>query len=113
MTVSKLLFVMYSVARVCVNFNLNIIVSCAFLSDTLIMASPDISTINGASTFISFCSFGFNTMHSLGKIGADLLKKLNQQSHEFMTPSNSNIFLIPKTKSTFSCISDTYVYILN
>ena len=28
-----------------------------------------------------------------------------------MTPSNSNIFLIPKTESTFLCISDTKVYI--
>ena len=30
-----------------------------------------------------------------------------------MTPSNSNIFLLPKTKSTFSCISDTKVYTSN
>ena len=43
----------------------------------------------------------------------DLFKKLKQQLHEFITPSNSNIFLIPRTKSTFSCISETNVYISN
>ena len=48
-----------------------------------------------------------------GKIGKDLFKKLKQQSHKFMTPSIYNIFLIPKTKSMFSCISDTKVYILS
>ena len=42
----------------------------------------------------------------------DLSKKLKQQSHEFMMPSNSNVFVIPKAKSMFSCISDTKVYIL-
>ena len=84
-----------------------------FLSNTSIIANPDISSMNGASTFINPCPFGFKTMHSFGKIGMDLFKKLKQQSHEFMTPSNSNIFLIPKTMSTFSCISDTKVYISN
>ena len=84
-----------------------------FLSNILIMANPDISSINGASTFINFCSLGFTTMHSFGKKGIDLFKKLKQQSHEFITPYNSNIFLIPKTKSTFSWISDTNVYISN
>ena len=39
----------------------------------------------------------------------DLFKKLRQESHESTTPSNSKIFLIPKTKSTFSWISDTKV----
>ena len=43
----------------------------------------------------------------------DLFKKLKQQSHEFITPSNSNMFLISKTKSMFSPISDTRVYISN
>ena len=33
-----------------------------FLSDTLIMANPDISSINGASTFINVCSLGFKTV---------------------------------------------------
>ena len=43
----------------------------------------------------------------------DLFKKLKQQSCEFIKPYNSNIFLIPKTQSMFSSISDTKVYILN
>ena len=47
------------------------------------------------------------------KNGMDLFKKLKQQSWEFIMPSNLNIFLIPKMKSTFTWISDTDVYILN
>ena len=58
--------------------------------------------MNGASTLISFCSFGLSNMHSFGKIGRDLFKKLKQQSHEFTTLSSSKLFLFPKTKSTFS-----------
>ena len=89
------------------------IVLCVFLSSTLNIAKPDISSMNGTSTFINLCSFGFNTMHYFGKIGINLLKRLKQQYHEFKTPSNSNIFLIPKTKSMFSCISDTKGCILD
>ena len=85
-------------AKFHVNFNFSIIVFCTFLFNTLIMASLEMPSINGA-------------MHSFGKLGIDLVEKLKQQFHEFITPSNSNIFLIPKTKSTFSCISDTSVYI--
>ena len=113
MIVSKPLLIISNTAEFCTNFNLSIIVLCVFLSSTLIMANPDISSINGASTFINLCSFGFNTMHSFGKIGRDLFKKLKQKSHEFITPSSSNTFLILKTKSIFSCISETKVYISN
>ena len=83
------------------------------LSSILTIASPDISSINGASTFINFCSLGFNTMYSLGKMGRDLFKKLKQQFHEFIISSNLKIFLIPRTKSMFSWITDTKVYIQN
>ena len=70
--------------------------------------------MNGVSTFINLCSFDFNTIRALlEKSGMGVFKKLKQQSHGFITPSNSNIFLIPKTWSTFPCISDTKVYILN
>ena len=113
MIVSKPLLVISNVAQFCTNFNLGIIVLCLVLSSTLIIASPDILSINGASTFISFFSFGFNTIHSFEKIDKDMFRKLKKQSHEFMTPSNSNIFFIPRTRSTFSCISDTKVYIWN
>ena len=77
------------------------------------MARPEISSKNGASIFISLCSFGFNTVSSFGNMGIDLFKKLKQHSHEFITPSNSNTFLTPKTISTFLCIADTNVYISN
>ena len=113
MIVSKPVLVISSIAEFCTNFNLSIIVLCVFLSITLIIANPDISSINSAFTFSNLCFLDLNTIHSFGKIGVDLIKKLKQQSHEFMIPSNSNIFLIPKTRSTFSCISDTKVYILN
>ena len=113
MIVSEPLLVIPNVDVFHTNFNLSIIVLCVFLSSTLMIANLDISSINGASTFINLCPFGFNTMHSFGKIGRDLFKKLKQQSHEFMTPSNSYVFLIPKTKSTLSCISDTKVYTSN
>ena len=110
---SKQLIALSNIAEFCTNFNLSIIVLCMFLSSILIIANPDISSINGASTFISHCSFDFNTLCSFGKFDMDLFKKLKQQSYEFITPSNSNILLIPKTKSMFSCISDTKVYISN
>ena len=57
------------------------------------MANPEISSMNGASTFINLCSFGFNIMHSFGKNGIDPFKKLKQDSPEF---------LMPVTKPTFS-----------
>ena len=65
------------------------------------MAKPEISSENGASIFINLCSFGFNIIFSFGNMGTNLLKKLKQHSHELITPSNSNTFLIPKTRSTF------------
>ena len=96
MIVSRPVLVISYIAEFHTNFNLSIIVFCVFLSSTLIIANPDITSINGVFTFINLCFFGFNTIHSFGKIGMDLLKKLKQQSHEFMTPSISNIFLICK-----------------
>ena len=66
------------------------------------MAKPEISSENGASTFTNFCYFGFNIIFSFGSIGTNLFKKLKQHSGEFITPSNLNTFLIPKTMSTFS-----------
>ena len=49
------------------------------LNETIVMCS---------ALRVNICSFGFDTMHSFGKIGMNLFKKLKQQSHEFMTPSN-------------------------
>ena len=88
MTVSKPLFVKYSIAEFHVNFSLSIIVFCTFLSNTFNMANPEISSMNGTSTCISFWSFGFNIIHFFGKIGIDLFKKIKQDSQEFIMPSN-------------------------
>ena len=73
------------------------------------MAIPEISSTNGASTKMNFCSFGLSITYSFEKNGMDLLRKLKQDSCESITPSNSKIFLIQRTKSTFSCISETKV----
>ena len=113
MIASTLLSVISSIAEFHVKFNVNIIVLCVVVSSILIIASPDISSMNGASTLISFCPFGFSNMHSFGKMCKDLFRKLKQQSHEFITPSSSNIFLIPRIRSMFLWILDTSVYILN
>ena len=80
MIVCKPPFVISNVAKFHVNLNLNITVLCMFLSSILIMANLEISSMNGASTFINLCSFGFNTINSFGKIGMDAFKKLKQQS---------------------------------
>ena len=85
--VSKPLLVISHVVEFSMNINLSIIVLCVVLSSILIIASLDISAINGAYTFISFCSLGFNTIHSFEKMDKDLFRKLKQQAHEFITPS--------------------------
>ena len=66
------------------------------------MASPEISSTNGALTFTNFCSSGFNITSFSGYIGTDLFKNSNLQSLEFITPSSSKTFFMPRTKSTFS-----------
>ena len=69
--------------------------------------------MNGVSTFTIFCYTGFIIIFSFGNIGNDQFKKLKQHSRELNIPSNLNTSLIPKTKSTFSWISDTNVYASN
>ena len=108
-----LLFVISNIAKFPVNFTFNIIVLCVSLSNIFTIAKPEISSTNGASTLINFYSFGFKIIFSFGKKDIDLFKKVKQHSHEFITPSISNTFLIPKTISTFLCILDTKVYTLN
>ena len=76
MIVSNPLLVISSIAEFHMNFNLSIIVLCVVLFRILIIASPDISSINGASTSINFYSLGFSTIYSFGKIGRDLFKNL-------------------------------------
>ena len=106
-------FFMSKMALLCVKFNFINRVLLVLPSIILIIANPKFSSINGALTFTSFCSSGFNSISFSGYIGTDLFKNSYQQSLEFMKPSSSNIFFIPKTKSTFSIISDTNVQISN
>ena len=100
---------MSKTALLCINFSFINKVLLVFPSIILIIANPEISSTNGALTFTSFCSVGFNIRSFSGYKGTDLLKNSNLQSLEFITPSNLNTFFIPKTKSTFLCISDTKV----
>ena len=79
----------------------SIILFCAFLPNILTTANPEISSTKDASIFINLCSFGFYIIASLGKKGINLFKKLKHDSHEFIIPSNSNIFFRPKTKFMF------------
>ena len=59
----------------------------------------------------AFVLLVLNTICSLGNMGIDLFKKLKQHSHEFITPSNLNTFLMPKTVSTCSHVSQILMYI--
>ena len=81
--VSEPLLTISNVAVLCMTFSFNNIVLYVLPHNILIMARPDISSINGAFTLINFCSLGFSKILSFGKMGRDLLKKLKQQSHEF------------------------------
>ena len=112
-TISKPLFVTSNMAKFCIHFNFTIIVFCVFLSNILTIAKPEISSTNGASILINYCPFGFNNICSLAKKGIDLFKMLKHDSHEFIMSSNSNMFFMPNTRSTFSCISDTNIKISN
>ena len=95
------------------NFNFMVRVICSFMSNNLLMAILVISSSKAASKTIIFCSFGFTSTFSFEKNGIDPLGKLKQEFPESITPSSSKRFLIPNTRSTFSCISETKVKISN
>ena len=69
------LFTISNMALFHVNFNFNNRVLWVPPSKILTMAIPEILSINGVLTFISFCSFGFNTTFFSGNMGTDLFKK--------------------------------------
>ena len=100
--VSVSLFTIFNTAVFHVNFSFINNVLWVPLSNILTIANPEILSVNGAFTFINFCSLGFKITRSSGKMGKDLFKNLKKQSLEFIPPSNSNTFFIPRTKSTFS-----------
>ena len=88
-------------------------VVCSFMSNFFTMAMPDDSSTKGASTMTIFCDAGAISTVITGKDGIDLLRKIKQDSLESITPSSSNMFFIPISRSTLSCISDTKVKISN
>ena len=61
------------------------------------MARHEISSKYGASIFMNFHSFGFNTTCSFECNDIDLFRNLNDESHMSITPSNSNTFFMPNT----------------
>ena len=67
--VSKPLLAVSNVADFQVYLSFKDMVLCVFPSNILRIASPDISSMNGAFTLINFCSFAFNTVHFLSKEG--------------------------------------------
>ena len=112
-TVSCMSFLTLNVALFLMNFIYMVRVICSFVSYNLVMAIPVISSSKAASKTTSFYSFGFTSTFPLGKNGMDLLRKLKQEFHESIIPSSSKRFLIPNTRATFSCISETKVKISN
>ena len=102
-------FLVSKIALLCINFNFISKVLLVPPCIILIIAKPEMSSTNGAQTFTNFCSLHFNISSFSGYMGTDLFKNSNLQSLEFIIPSNSNTFFMPKTKSTFSCILDTRV----
>ena len=61
----------------------------------------------------NFVIFWFYFNLSFWEKGIDLFRKLKQEFRVSITPSSSKRFLIPNTRSTFSCISKTNVKISN
>ena len=72
--VSIPLFVISNVTLFHVNFSFINKVVWVPPSNILIKAHPEILSINGAFTFINFCSLGFKVVQSSGNIGKDLFK---------------------------------------
>ena len=52
------------------------------------MAIPDNSSMKGASTTTIFCALGAISTAVTGINGIDLLRKLKQESHKLIKPSN-------------------------
>ena len=112
-SLSTPLFITSNIAKFHVNLSFSIIVFCAFLSYILTIVNPEISSTYGASIFINFYSFCFDTICSFTRKGINLFRKLEHDSYEFIIPFNSNMLSIPNTRSTFSSISDSNVKISN
>ena len=100
-------FFMSKTSLLHINFSFINRVLLVFSSIILLIVIPVILSTNGALTFTSFVHQASVSVSFSGYMGTDCSEIQILQSLAFITPSNSNTFFIPKTKSTFSCISDT------
>ena len=87
------LLVISNVAFLHMNFNFSMKVLWVPSSNIFTIANLDISPRNGVLTFINLCSLGFRINLCSSKMGTHQFRNLKQQSLEFITPSNLNIFL--------------------
>ena len=74
--VSVPLFTISNMALFHVNFSFINRVLWALPSNILTIANPKISSINGAFTFINFCSLGFKIKQSSRNMGIESVQKL-------------------------------------
>ena len=63
------------------------------------MTNYDISSMNGAAILINIWSPGFNITCSFGEKIVDLFNKVKHGSLELITPSDSNMFFMPRTRT--------------
>ena len=101
--------VIYNIAEFLTNFMFSIIIISTFLSDIFTITNPDISSMEDTFILINLCSLGLNIIYSFRKHGVNLFKELKHDYLEMSIPSTSNIYFIPRTKSTFSCIPETAI----
>ena len=92
-TVCHVLFVTSSEAQFLMNFSFNTTEHCSSAVQHFTIASPDISSRNGASIFINCFSLGFSITCSFKKNGMDLFRNLKDESHMSITPSKLKYIL--------------------
>ena len=96
------LLTMSNMALFHVNFNFIKRVLWVPPSKILTMVIPEISSTNGALTFISFCSFGFNILFISGNMGTDLFKNFETTVPRGYYTSNPNKYVIPGVLPKFN-----------
>ena len=96
-----------------INLTFNIIVLWVDLSNSFIIAKPEILSKNGASILLTFELLVLILSLLLEIWVLTYLRSWSNILVSLLILLIQTHFLIPKTISTFSCIWDTKVYILN